>query len=238
VRIVSAFAGALVGGLLWNLAGWGFASFVVSSTKYTAIYSAFAALIVFMLWLYVAWLVLLVGASVAFYHQYPEHISLERGERKLSPRMVERLALALLTEIATDFAAGGSRPTVDDLATRLRVPNGTAAGLIHAMERDGLIVATAEAPAGWLPARPPDSILLSDIMAVVRADGEIPSLSPGGTEAAPAVNKLLDSLERERETALHGKTLADLVATSRQPSEQDATTAALRPAGERGSAAE
>ena len=236
VRITSALAGALVGGLLWNLAGWAFAAFVVTSAKYTAIYSAFAALIVFMLWLYVAWLVLLVGASVAFYHQHPEHLSLQRGEDRLSPRMAERLALALLAEIAADFSAARPRPALDVLAARLRIPGGIAAGLVHAMERAGLIVASGEAPPGWLPARPPDAILLSDAMAAVRADGEILTLSPGGVAVAPAVDALVDRLEQSRETALAGQTLADLAAGARQP--EPAPAAALRPTGRPGDAAE
>ena len=61
VRLASAFAGAVVAGLLWNLSSVLFAKFVVSSAQYTAIYSAFAALIIFMLWLYIGWLVLLAA---------------------------------------------------------------------------------------------------------------------------------------------------------------------------------
>ena len=49
-----------------------FAVFVATSTRYSAIYSSFAILILFMIWLYVSWLTLLVGASVAFYRQHPE----------------------------------------------------------------------------------------------------------------------------------------------------------------------
>jgi membrane protein len=56
---------ALVGGVtaatLWHLAGLAFAALVASSTSYAAIYSSFAVLVVFLLWLQIAWLVVLVG---------------------------------------------------------------------------------------------------------------------------------------------------------------------------------
>ena len=67
VRVSAALVGAAVAGLMWDTAGWAFASFVVNATKYTAIYSAFAALVIFMIWLYVSWLILLIGANIAFF---------------------------------------------------------------------------------------------------------------------------------------------------------------------------
>ena len=51
VRLRSALVGGLVAALLWQTIGWGFATFVASSTRYYAIYSSFAILLLFLLWL-------------------------------------------------------------------------------------------------------------------------------------------------------------------------------------------
>ena len=80
VRFGPALIGGAVGGIVWQTAGWVFAVFVASSSKYAAIYSSFAILVLFMIWLYVSWLVLLFGASVAFYTQHPEYLYL--GKRR------------------------------------------------------------------------------------------------------------------------------------------------------------
>lgn len=229
VHLLSAFAGALVAGFLWHLAAWAFAAFVVTAANYTAIYSAFAALIVFMLWLYVAWLVLLIGASAAFYHQFPEHLSLGRGELRLSPRMMERLALAMLVEIARDFAAAGPKPATEDLAARLGIPSTVAGRVVHALERDGLIVATAGEYTGWLPGRPPHALLLADVLATVRAEGEAPPLAPEAAWVPPAVEELLDGLETGLRTALAKMTLADLVPTEAPPPQAAPRGAAAGP---------
>ncbi|MBT8406355.1 MAG: YihY family inner membrane protein, partial [Deltaproteobacteria bacterium] len=90
VRFRSALTGGLVAGVLWEASGWGFASFVVKSAKYTAIYSGFAVIIMFMIWLYLSWLIVLVGASVAYYHQHPESMTAHRRELQLSNRTQER----------------------------------------------------------------------------------------------------------------------------------------------------
>jgi len=112
VKVASAFAGAVISGLLWNFTSVHFAKFVVSSAQDTEIYAAFATFIIFMLWLYVGWLVLLLGSSVAFYYQNSEQVTLARRDATLSLRLVERLAFAFLTEIANQF-------TTEDPQTKL-----------------------------------------------------------------------------------------------------------------------
>jgi membrane protein len=79
VRIWPALAGGIVGGLLWQTGGWAFAAFVAVSTRYSAIYSSLAILVLFMIWLYLSWLILLFGAAVAFYRQHPEYILPQSG---------------------------------------------------------------------------------------------------------------------------------------------------------------
>ena len=61
--------------VLWQGVGWIFSRFIATSTQYTAIYSGLAIVILLMIWVYIAWLIVLVGASVAFYHQNPEYLN-------------------------------------------------------------------------------------------------------------------------------------------------------------------
>lgn len=71
VRVLSACVGGATASILWGLAGEGFAAFVAGSSKYGAIYSGFAIMVLFLLWLYVGWLIMLIGAQVAYFHQCP-----------------------------------------------------------------------------------------------------------------------------------------------------------------------
>jgi membrane protein len=85
----AALTGGIVGGLLWHTTGTAFALFVAGSTRYAAIYSTLAVLILFLIWVYVSWLVLLFGAAVACYRQYPEYILPQSGEPRMRNRMRE-----------------------------------------------------------------------------------------------------------------------------------------------------
>lgn len=79
VKIRSALTGAFIAGILWETAGALFASFIVNSGNYTVVYSSFAVLILFMIWLYLSWLILLIGAAISYYHQNPNKISAALG---------------------------------------------------------------------------------------------------------------------------------------------------------------
>jgi len=59
-----AFIGGLVAGLLFELAKRGFAYYVTHFPSHEAIYGAFASVPVFLSWIYISWVVILLGAEV------------------------------------------------------------------------------------------------------------------------------------------------------------------------------
>jgi len=78
VRIIPALLAGLATTVLWQFAGELFSMFNTSGTgSYEAIYSGFAIIIVFMIWLYLNWLIILLGGSLNFYLQNPETIQKE-----------------------------------------------------------------------------------------------------------------------------------------------------------------
>ena len=60
-----AFAGAAVGALLIEISKLGFAVYIDSFTSYKAIYGALSILPVLLLWLYVVWILVILGAELA-----------------------------------------------------------------------------------------------------------------------------------------------------------------------------
>ena len=96
----SALIGGIIAGSLWQLAGWAFASYVAASTGQTAIYSVFASLFFFFIWMYVGWMVLLVGSRIAYYIQYPDYARYRHYSSHLAAQDQERLSLAIIQLIA------------------------------------------------------------------------------------------------------------------------------------------
>ncbi|MBM3486351.1 MAG: YihY/virulence factor BrkB family protein, partial [Alphaproteobacteria bacterium] len=176
VRTRAALIGAVVAGTLWQSAGWAFASFVATSTSYTAIYSAFATLILFMIWLYVGWLILLIGAAVAYYVQTPQSALIGPGPVILSARLREWLVLVVAARIAAVFRARQKAPTAADLATMIPVPPEAVDWAVAALAEARLITPTGDDPPSYLPAGDPAATPLATVLAAARAADERPSL--------------------------------------------------------------
>ncbi len=216
VKTSSAFLGATVAGALWTITGWGFASFVANSTSYAVIYSAFAALFFFMIWLYVGWLILLVGCSVSFYFQNRKHLSPVAGVVELSPQQMERIGTHALLLIHEAYERGDGPLTEEDLSSRLLAP-------IEAMERileaflGAHLIARAEAPAGhYLPSRAASQTSIGDAIQAIRQKGAERALPENRLAHDPAIDDFFQRIEAEQRARLDDVSFADLLHSDRQ----------------------
>ncbi|WP_220092596.1 YihY/virulence factor BrkB family protein, partial [Aerococcus mictus] len=134
VHFSAALVGATVAGIVWGATGWAFATLVVQSAQYVAIYSAFAGLVVFMIWLYAAWLILLTGCAIAFYFQNRRHLSPAIGLAMLTPRQRNRMAVQALLLIHESFEKGRTPWTEAALARHLHLPLEGLLEIVHALQ--------------------------------------------------------------------------------------------------------
>ena len=217
VRYGSALLGATVAGLVWQTGGWAFGSFIASSSQYTAIYASFAIVILFMIWLYLSWLILLLGASIAFYFQHPEYQSGSRAPRRLNAFAEERLALLSMALIGRAHAQGEAAWTAQRIAQRIGIPAANIEQLLDALERGGLLVNTGVEPRSYLPARALETITIKAVLDCVRSAGEAVEIRWGDATLSAAVEALYDEIDAGMAGALHGRTLRDLVTVEDMP---------------------
>jgi membrane protein len=212
VKLRAALTGGIAAGLLWEGAGWAFAEFARISTQYSAVYSSFALFLLFLIWLYLNWLILLLGASIAFYIQHPEYLVPQPGEPELSNRMRERIALMLMYLVAGTYQHGGPACTRSRLAERLGVPGHAVQAVLDALERDGLLARTGAEPPAYLPSRDIGSIALADLLRTVRAAGEEDYLGPDAVPVPAEVESILARADAAVEGEVSRLTLKDLLA--------------------------
>jgi membrane protein len=208
VRFKPALIGGVFAGVLWAGGGSLFTSFIVSMSRYEAIYAGFAIVIVAMYWLYLSWLILLLGAQLAFYVQDPEYLPL--GQRALSASNAtrERLALSVMLLVGRDFEKPGHGWRIESLASRLRVPRHLLDPIVTALTTGGLLTRTSENR--LIPARDLPLIPIVDILAAVRS-AERDAHHETDDEWNPTVAGLSEEIERAIEKTLRDRTLADLV---------------------------
>lgn len=207
VKLKSALVGGLAGGFLWASAGAFFATFILYASRTQLIYSGFAVAITTLIWLYLSWLILLVGAQLAFYYQQPAFLRIGRREPRLSNSMRERLALNVMYLVGKAFRNPNENTTINDVSRQLKIPSMALAPVTIALEDNGLLITTENE--ALLPGREMSRIPLNDIVAVVRTQGET------GSYRDPAWSAEVDALGADMDRALTniaaGKSLADLL---------------------------
>ena len=208
VRFVPALTGAVIAGSLWTMVGAMFTRIVVYATKTMVIYAGFAVVLMFLLWVYLSWLILLLGAQLSFYLQHPEHLRAGHDDIRVTGALRERIAMSIMCLLGERFIDGGSRWTVNALADRLMVPAKVLNGIVSTLELRGLAL-TAEDDS-VAPARDLSAIRLSAILDAVRHEAEDPRCPQPRSVASADLTA--QALERALQDALGEQTLRDLLA--------------------------
>lgn len=207
VRLSSALVGGIAAGIMWATIGALFAAFVIYSARRLEIYAGFAVAITALFWLYLNWLVLLIGAQIAFYHQRPAFLRIGRRVPSLSNAMRERVALDVMYMVGRAFRDPGKTLTLGDLSEHLQIPSIALNPVLVALEQAGLLIATESEVA--LPGRELSRIKLREILDVVRVSGET------GSDRPPVWNRSIDTLGGRLDKAVYDvvrdRTLAEIL---------------------------
>jgi len=207
VKFTSALVGGIAGGFMWATVGAIFTTFVLYASRTLQIYAGFAVAITTLIWLYLNWLILLIGAQLAFYHQRPAFLRTGRQEPRLSNTMRERIALNVMFQVGLAFRDPEQTITAGDISSRVRIPTIALSPIIGALEDSGLIQSTEDEE--LLPGREMSRTLLTDILEVVRNQGET------GSHRSPSWTDTIDTLGDELDAAISGvvgdRSLSDLL---------------------------
>ena len=209
VQYRAALIGGVTAGIVWALVGKVFTAFIVYSSSLVAIYTGFAIVLTTLIWVYLSWLILLIGAQLAFYLQFPQYLRHGQEAFELTGRDREQVALSIMYLVGRDYSAGKASWTAHALAAELDIPSIALAPVLHCLEQNGLLLATAGEQ--FVPGRDIASIRLAEVFEVVRAlhSGR---LAIAIHSVGPAV-ALLNEVESSMEAPLKGRTLKDFIET-------------------------
>ncbi len=210
VNFSSALIGAIVAGIAWQTVGWLFASYV-SKANYSAIYAAFAALFFFMIWLYISWTIILIGASIAFYYQNPTYRSRNKRKWYLSNRMKEKAALVAMLKVAECYYSDDENITLNDLNQYLNISSESFAPVMNSLLRMGLLIRTDSEPAKLIPGKAPDSLTVSDIINAVRQAEEDDVVKISHLPKDNRIAELFEQYQTAAQVAIQGISLKDLL---------------------------
>lgn len=213
VTAYAALIGGLTAALLWGIAGEAFAAFVAASGKYSAIYSGFAVLVLFLLWLYAGWLIILIGAQVSFFTQHPSAYRALFPWLQDTPALRERLVLEILTALGRRALRGEGPMRMTELAQELGLPPSVVEERVIELVDQRLLARMSE-PEGIALIKPPELMPIHEILNLVRDGFGLTQRVPDKPEGR------IDALLRQRDAAiahsLDGMTLRSLIAPQEQ----------------------
>lgn len=134
-----------------------FGIYLAHFPSYTLVYGAFAAVPIFLLWLYLSWIVILLGAVVAAV----------LPERKLAPHILppfpgrELFVAALVLGELVDAQRSGTSRTMLQLAEATTVGHDDMRRTLEVLESAG--IAARLERGGWLLARAAESVTMAEV---------------------------------------------------------------------------
>lgn len=209
----AALLGGAFGGILWQLLQLGYVTFQIGVTRNNAIYGTMAALPIFMLWIYISWVIVLLGLEVTFAIQNFRTIRLEFRGDKLSSNGRASANLAILLSAAAAFIKGDKPMTVDVLTRRLNLSPRFVQQSLLFLGHCGLLNEVAQgkdALNAYQPAIDIGSLTLHEVLLRMGQDGEKLDLSLLGGPGK-VIDEMQNILLSAQANALDGVTLRDLV---------------------------
>lgn len=208
VQLRSALIGGVSAAVLWIVAGEVFAKFVAASAKYSAIYSSFAVLILFLLWLYAGWMIVLIGAQFSFFHQHPKaylsRLLWEQGTYVFR----EELALRVLRVLGHHYLKGDRPLRLVELSSELNMPLSLVEEEVERLVENGFVGRLLQ-PEGVSLIKSPDLILVKEVLDSVH-NGTPPWIVPH-LESSDPVSALLSRRDKAVQKELTGETVQSLL---------------------------
>lgn len=211
VRFSSAFVGGIMTTIIWKIMGWIFQSFFVTSTTNAIVYLAFFTVILVMVFIYLGWLVLLIGSSIAFYHQYPDKARFGRLKLQPSIREQEELCLDVAYLIISRFQLRLSPWSSEALSAHLHVNQNRVMDVLALLLDTDFIRPTDEDPPHYLPTKAVTDVSMTSLLFQIRKYSEQLIPHGPGPHIEPVIRKFMDSSEQLLDQQLGQQRFSDLV---------------------------
>lgn len=222
VRVGPALVGAMAAAVLWEAGKWGFTQYLSYTSGYARIYGSIALIPIFLLWVYLTWMVILLGLSIAYYLQHGRHKTVAQPTELPAPAIVDPASiLALMAAMARRFESG-QPASAPELAEQLSLQEPIVEQMLERLAEAGLIhrVRHRGQDGYFALSRPPERVAAAEVLKL----GE-ELLGPAGD----ASNPVTLAMQESRAALVRDRTLASFLEPVAAPAAPAPTPSAPTP---------
>jgi membrane protein len=172
VRFLPALIAGIVCGSIWEFAFRIYTDFNIGVARYNTIYGTFAALPIFIIWLYISWIIVLIGAQMSYAIQNVRSHQQRFTTYTVGQEQREEMAVNIMLKIVEQFHNGKPPLTPDTLSKTLSIPVRLVREIINQLSNKGLIREIYTEDPRFQPAKNPDLISVLDVCKAIRDGGE------------------------------------------------------------------
>lgn len=174
VKVSSALLGSILGALLWYGALIVYARLQFGVARYNAIYSGFAALPLFLIWIFFSWVAVLLGAELGAAHENEAEFRWRIKDAHPSAEAHEVAAVRMAIEVARAFVRdAGVPPTLAELSRAARIPDGFTRAVLAQLQRQGYVTqGTRDGLVSYVLMHDPAQVRVVDLVRAIRSDSE------------------------------------------------------------------
>jgi len=173
------FTSALVGGAfaatLWKISG---IAFSIYSSRfffyYPKIFGPLAAIPLFLLWIFLCWMLFLLGAELTFMHQNRFFYTTSYKTPSMRGDLREYYTLIVFLFIAKEFNKQTKPVLLNKIAMELKIPYPILHELLESMIGYGILIESLKPKNCFMPGKPLDKIMLAEIRTAIHQTAAIP----------------------------------------------------------------
>jgi len=210
--------GGMVAGALFEWAKFGFAFYITEVANYERLYGALSTLPVFLIWLYLIWVIVLVGSEITFCLQHPEQSY--RGHSKfLQPGMQQFYSHLILLRAAQAMQKGETL-AMSALLEETNIPDNIMQEWLDRLSQQELLRQTAgDAQPAWVLGRDADRLTLYDIFHSINATPMVVPEDWQETSLGRQLQGLYFRMGREQTQLMKTISMRDLVEKENEEAE-------------------
>lgn len=215
VRLRFAALGGMVSGSLIVAAQKLYAVYAANALSYSAIYGSLGAIPLFMIWIYVGWVIVLMGATLTFAAQSARSYE---PSREVSAAEQQFIALRLMIEACERFTRGEGPTTAQHMLDSVQVQPRRVRRVLDRLTSAGLLSDTVmfDGADAYVPGKPPSMMRVHDVLAAMRGR----DLCPASQDpTAESVSRIVQELRSEELNGPGAICMTALFSTASGPSE-------------------